>query len=246
MTVKRSNSSHQVSILLGGCRIPYSVRRNSRARRIWIKVEEESGLVLVLPRWGRASSAQAILRKHKSWILERLRKREELLAQAMPALGTAPTVIYRGRPFPLRIRSSACAQPTAEWHRDRVILNVPRALDPPLGEVLEGLFRDRAKLVFEKRVQALSDLLGVRPKRVQVRDQKTRWGSCTGRGTLAFNWRLLLAPPAVLDYVVVHELCHLRHPHHGQGFWKMVQTFLPNFEAQRIWLRDNGCLLRGA
>lgn len=246
MAVRRSRSSHQGSLVLGGSRVPYSVRRNTRAKRIWIKVEEESGLVLVLPRWGRTSSAAAILRKHKGWILERLRKREELMAEALPALGTARTVFYRGRPFPLRIRSSACALPTAEWHRDRVVLNVPRTLEPPLGEVLEGLFRDRAKIVFERRVQALSELVRVRPKRVQVRDQKTRWGSCTGRGTLAFSWRLLLAPPAVLDYVVVHELCHLRHPHHGRGFWKMVEEFLPNFEAHRAWLRDNGSLLKGA
>jgi len=234
------------SLVLGGSRIPYSVRRNARAKRIWIKVEDQSGLVLVLPRWGRTSSAPDILRRHKGWILERLKKREELLAEAPPPLGIGRTIFYRGRPLPLRVRSSACAQPSVEWHRDRVVVNVPRSGDPPLGEVLEISFKSRAKEVFARRAQALADLLGVHPKRIQVRNQKTRWGSCTGRGTLAFNWRLLLAPPAVLDYVVVHELCHLRHPHHGQGFWRMVERFCPSFEAHRTWLRENGSLLRGA
>jgi predicted metal-dependent hydrolase len=226
--------------------VPYSVRRNARAKRIWIKVEDQAGLVLVLPRWGRTSSAVGILRRHKDWILERLKKRDELLADAPPPLGTGRTIFYRGRALPLRVRSSACIQPSVEWYRDRVVVHVPMSNDPPLGEVLENSFRNRAKEVFNRRAQALAGLLGVRPKRIQVRNQKTRWGSCTGCGTLTFNWRLLLAPPAVLDYVVVHELCHLRHPHHGRGFWKMVGRFCPTFESHRTWLRENGALLRGS
>ena len=82
--------------------------------------------------------------------------------------------------------------------------------------------------------------IGVEPVRVQIRDQRSRWGSCSTRGTLSFNWRLVLAPFDVLDYVVVHELCHLREPNHSLRFWKLVEQRRPDWRAQRDWLHEHG------
>jgi predicted metal-dependent hydrolase len=82
--------------------------------------------------------------------------------------------------------------------------------------------------------------LGVEPARVQIRDQRTRWGSCSTGGTLSFNWRLVLAPFEVLDYVVVHELCHLREPNHSHRFWKLVERRRPEWRVQRDWLHEHG------
>ena len=82
--------------------------------------------------------------------------------------------------------------------------------------------------------------LGVEVKRVQIRDQRSRWGSCSTRGTLSFNWRLVLAPLDVLDYVVVHELCHLREPNHSRRFWKLVESRRPSWRVQRDWLHEHG------
>jgi len=82
--------------------------------------------------------------------------------------------------------------------------------------------------------------LGVAYERIQIRDQKTRWGSCSTRGTLSFNWRLVLAPFEVLDYVVVHELCHLREPNHSRRFWRLVETRRPDWRVQRDWLHEHG------
>jgi predicted metal-dependent hydrolase len=82
--------------------------------------------------------------------------------------------------------------------------------------------------------------LGVEVQRVQIRDQRSRWGSCSTRGTLSFNWRLVLAPFDVLDYVVVHELCHLREPNHSRRFWKLVESRRPAWRVQRVWLHEHG------
>jgi predicted metal-dependent hydrolase len=82
--------------------------------------------------------------------------------------------------------------------------------------------------------------LGVRYERIQIRDQRSRWGSCSTRGTLSFNWRLVLAPYDVLDYVVVHELCHLREANHSGRFWSLVETRRPAWRRQRDWLREHG------
>ena len=99
--------------------------------------------------------------------------------------------------------------------------------------------RELARMVAEEEAPAL----GVEVARIQVRDQRTRWGSCSTRGTLSFNWRLALAPHAVLDYVVVHELCHLREPNHSPRFWRLVESRRPSFREQRAWLREHGAEL---
>jgi predicted metal-dependent hydrolase len=85
-----------------------------------------------------------------------------------------------------------------------------------------------------------SSTLRVKPKRIQIRDQRSRWGSCSTTGTLSFNWRLVLAPFEVLDYVVVHELCHMREPNHSGRFWKLVEVRRPDWRAQRDWLDQHG------
>jgi predicted metal-dependent hydrolase len=81
------------------------------------------------------------------------------------------------------------------------------------------------------------------PAAVRIKDQKRLWGSCSAKGAINLNWRLIFAPPAVFEYVVVHELCHLREAHHQAAFWRLVEQILPEFEAQRLWLRANGHLL---
>ncbi len=119
---------------------------------------------------------------------------------------------------------------------------VPRlGLDPSAvsGEDGRRAARELVTMVLDEEAPAL----GVSYRRVQIRDQRTRWGSCSSRGTLSFNWRLALAPFEVLDYVVVHELCHLRQPNHSPRFWQLVATRRPRWRLQRDWLRDHGAEL---
>ena len=88
-----------------------------------------------------------------------------------------------------------------------------------------------------------ADALGVRYRRIEIRDQRTRWGSCSPKGTLSFNWRLVLAPFEVLDYIVVHELCHLREPNHSQRFWRLVASRRPDWRRHDRWLVRHGAEL---
>lgn len=99
---------------------------------------------------------------------------------------------------------------------------------------------DAAKEYFPKRVAYFHQFTGGTYSRITIRDQKTRWGSCSSKGTLSFNWRLMLAPTAILDYVVVHELCHLRHMDHSPAFWQAVGEVFPDYASARKWLRKHG------
>lgn len=105
---------------------------------------------------------------------------------------------------------------------------------------LEQRYIAAAKDYFPKRVAYFRQFTGGSYNRITVRDQKTRWGSCSARGTLSFNWRLMLAPPRVADYVIVHELCHLTYMNHSADFWKKVESIYPEYRTARKWLKDHG------
>ena len=127
------------------------------------------------------------------------------------------------------------------WIEEQRALQVPRlGLDPATSE-------DEARLAVHERVVKVAEVeaerLGVSFREIAVRDQRTRWGSCSSRGTLSFNWRLALAPPEVLEYVVVHELCHLRVHDHSRRFWSLLESVRPSYRAERLWLREHGAEL---
>lgn len=105
---------------------------------------------------------------------------------------------------------------------------------------LEKRYIEAAREYFPKRAAYFQTFTGGEYHRITIRDQKTRWGSCSAKGTLSFNWRLMLAPPAVLDYVVVHELCHLTHMDHSAAFWRAVELVCPDYRIHRKWLKDHG------
>lgn len=107
-------------------------------------------------------------------------------------------------------------------------------------EVLENWYRIQAEAHLTRRASDYAVVLDVSPAKVLVRSQKHLWGSCSSDGVLRFNWRLIMAPPHVVDYVVVHELCHLHHPHHQRPFWDTVATVLPDYGARRAELQRDG------
>lgn len=128
-----------------------------------------------------------------------------------------------------RAKEKALARKTAESR-----------LTPEQKQVLEARYRQAAKEYIPRRVEHYLAITGGSYERITIRGQKTRWGSCSGRGTLSFNWKLMLAPPAVLDYVIVHELCHLTHMNHSKEFWAAVERVMPDYRIYRKWLKEHG------
>lgn len=131
-----------------------------------------------------------------------------------------------------------------KYHAYHAMKSSPARPSTELSSVQQQALQTRyihaAKQYFPSRTAYYAGLLGVTYGRISIRDQKTRWGSCSAKGNLNFNWRLMLAPPRVLDYVVVHELCHRKEMNHSKAFWNEVGTILPDYKELRKWLRDNG------
>ncbi len=229
-------------IILAGRTVRYRVRVSARARRAGLRIGAE-GVEVVLPRRAAAVSAGALLRQHADWVLRTL-DRHERQAQARPRPPPG-TLLFEGRLMrlePAPLGTHWMLRP-ADGGADAA--KEPAHYVPSDGahSLLRWLCAQAAERLNE-RVAARGKEMGLLPRRVSLRNQRARWASCSGRGTLSFNWRLIQAPPSVLDYVVVHELAHLAHPDHSPNFWALVRRHAPSCAHARAWLRGHGWLLR--
>jgi predicted metal-dependent hydrolase len=226
----------------------YEVRRSTRARRARLTVTEGGAVVVVLPRRAAPETAERLVREHESWLdrhVGRLQA-EQARLQARPALGLGRTLSLDGWPVAVHIvvTSRQRGHPRVELAGGRLIVRVAAADDVPAA--LERWLRARARDRLRERVEARAPEIGVQPGRLTIRDQRSRWASASARGDLSFSWRLVLAPPFVLDAVVVHELAHLRIRGHSRAFWSLVERHAPRTPEARRWLRQHAREVRAA
>jgi predicted metal-dependent hydrolase len=212
--------------------IEYTVRRSSRARRVRVNVRAHTEVEVVLPSRAPERAAAAAVRELTPWIERRLSEGRRALAQVAERAGTVP---YLGVPLllvpePGRTRA----------HRRGEKLLVPQGDYRP---AVERLYRRLARQEVAARLDAAVAQVHASYSALSIRAQSTRWASCSSKGAMSFNWRLLLAPEAVLDYVVWHEVCHLEIRDHSPRFWALVESRYPNWRAQRDWLRRYGTTL---
>jgi predicted metal-dependent hydrolase len=226
--------------------VPYHLRRSERARRLRVTVGPR-GVEVVAPVRMGAADISAFIEHNRAWIDAKLGAVQRVLA-AHPGsarLIDGGAILCRGQPATLRVRAGA--RPQVQEGSDLEV-TVPAALtgadqEMAVERVLRRWLTWSAQNDALAYVQRHGRAHGLVPAGVRIKEQKRLWGSCTAKGVVNFNWRLILAPPAVFEYVVVHELCHLRQPHHQAPFWRLVGQIMPGFEEQRRWLRTNGHLL---
>jgi hypothetical protein len=228
------------TIELGGRPVPYLLKVSARAQRVRLVIRPEGGLEVVIPRGVGRADYEAVLRDKARWIFATLeRVAREQVAPTPLATGQRLALAGHALTLALRVDASQSRQHVA-LRADTLALTLTRD-DPQLArKVLELWYRRQAPAIFAERLARANQAYGYRYGRVSVKSQKSRWGSCSRLGNLNFNWRLLLAPLAVLDYVVVHELCHLKEMNHGAGFWRLVARACPEYAAHRRWLRQHG------
>ncbi|MGK7867314.1 M48 family metallopeptidase [Falsiroseomonas sp. E2-1-a20] len=213
----------------GQCRVRW--RPSARARRVSLRIcPREGAVVIVLPPRASRRAGLALLREHGPWVLERL----AALAPALPfvAGGSLP---IGGRAHLIRHEPAARG---GAFLRDGALVVTGGA------EFVARRVADFLRAEAARRVGALAAghaaMLGVTPRAIRLKDTRSRWGSCARDGTLAFSWRLVMAPGWVLDYVVAHEVAHLREMNHSARFWAQVARLSPHREAAVAWLRAHG------
>jgi predicted metal-dependent hydrolase len=213
--------------------LEYTIRRSPRARRIRVKVDPHEGVEVVIPQRATKREAQAAIAELRPWIDRRLREAEQARTRLASPPGTVPFLGAH-----LRLRHEA-GRTRAHRHGDE--LRLPEH-EPRLA--LERWYRAQARSEIAPRLERAVEAVGGRaPVSLAIRNQRTRWGSCSSTGAMSFNWRLVLAPEPVLDYVVWHEACHLVVMDHSRRFWALVERHVPDYREPRRWLRRNGAAL---
>jgi predicted metal-dependent hydrolase len=230
----RADEPEMLDIQLGDGRHAVPVRRSERAQRMTLKIDtRRGGPVLTLPRRVSIAEARRFLARNAGWIERRI----EQLPPSVPFVD--------GGLFPLRGR------PTRIVHRPgRGTVAASDTLFEPavvvhghaehLARRLTDWLKEEARRDLVRSVERHAATLDVSPSAIRIRDTGTRWGSCSSRRTLSFSWRLVLAPPTVLDYLAAHEVAHLKQMNHGPKFWRIVSLLDPDYRDAEAWLKHDG------
>jgi predicted metal-dependent hydrolase len=231
------------TIELGGTTVSYVVRRSPRAKYMRITISPHNGVVVTLPaRLKRYINPEQLLREKESWVLQHVAK--AAIPPPPAPMSDGSKVNYQGREYNVR-RVFGGSWLDVKIAANELQVFLPADFDGELKEVVRTWIKNQALETIVQEAARAAAMIGVRYNRVTVRDQKTKWGSCSKKGNLSFNWRLILFPPQVLRYVVIHELCHIKHFNHSPRFWNLVERYDPSYEESIAWLKQNSAHMEG-
>jgi predicted metal-dependent hydrolase len=229
-----AESSRDMIALPGGGAVPVAWRRSGRARRVSLRLDpREAQIVVTLPPRARRDAGLALLRAHADWAAQSLAR----LPGAVP-LANGASVALGGTAHPIRHVPGARG---GAWIEAGTI-HVAGGAEHVARRVLD-LLRREARRRLGAQAAAKAALAGLSYRRLAIKDTRSRWGSCAPDGTLMFSWRLVMAPELVQDYVVAHEVAHLRHMNHGPRFWALVEQLTPHRAEAVAWLAAEGARL---
>jgi predicted metal-dependent hydrolase len=240
--------SRQLAVTAGAAAAAYTLTRSARRRRtIEISIDASGGVCVAAPVRTPAHEIDAFVRKKQRWIAKAVDAMRSAGPHAQRRFVTGDALPYLGQTLRLRVVEDGAEGVTRV--EDGLEVRVDALQDESerraaVRQRVEGWYKSQADAVLRERVRLFAPLVGAVPARVLVKTQKTRWGSCGKDGALRLNWALIMAPLPVVDYLVVHELCHLRQAGHGRRFWRLVEKVLPDYVSRRRTLRREGATYR--
>jgi predicted metal-dependent hydrolase len=233
---RRPPDPQLIEIAFDGTIYPVQLRRHRQARRYTLRVQAASRtVVLTMPLRGSVKEARAFAERNGGWIAARLKRLPQAIPFAdgleLPLRGVPHTIVHRATRGTVWIEPGV--QPVLCVAGERA--HLPRRV--------RDFLKREAKRDLEAASRRYAAALGVTVKRVSVRDQTSRWGSCTAAGVLSYSWRLILCPPYVLDYLAAHEVAHLMEMNHSRRFWRVVARIYPDWQRAKAWLNTHGTAL---
>lgn len=236
---KQQIASH-IEIDARGRPMRIALRQNARAVRYLLRLPaDNSGPVITIPKGGTQAQAERFARAHVDWLLERLEQRPEFVAfepgARIPLRGVEHRIVPTGK-----LRGLV---KTGEDNGEPILL-VPGD-ETQIPRKLANWLKAEAKRDLTEATRIYAERIDKKVAGLTIRDTKSRWGSCAHNGKLSFSWRLILAPPEILDYVAAHEVAHLREMNHSDRFWSLCEDLAPHTPGARKWLKENGNRLHG-
>ena len=221
---------------------------HSRRRTVRIRMAAADRVEVAAPLRFPHDEIARLLAGKAAWIARQAARLAAVAASPLnAAVEPGAELLYLGRTLRLTVLSGGTGRPAVRLEGDRLFAHLPPLPEEERAAAVTSAVRNwyiaEARDLLTAKTSHWAGVLGVNPQRIFIREQKSRWGSCSSRGNVNYNWRLIMAPPAVVDYLVVHELCHMKQPNHSPAFWSLVAEAAPDYKEHRRWLRKNGALL---
>ena len=224
-------------VILEGHKIPYKVRESKKARHARIEVGPE-GVSVVLPIRAKLKP-EDLLKEKSSWIIKKHKAISERMSK-MPVrvIEEGGTLPYLGSEHTVKLTEGEQG-----FKNNELLIPRKKMEHKELEDIVEGMYREKARELFLKIIEKHKHHVNNEHNRIYIRNQSTKWGSCSSKHNLNFNWRLIMAPERIVEYVVVHELVHLDIQNHSKEFWSKLEGILPDHRESKRWLKENGAFL---
>lgn len=210
----------------------------SKRRTLSLIVETDGTLTVRAPLRMKKADIRHFIEEKAGWIK---RKQARTREDALPARQyvDGEMFLYLGKEYPLRLVPDPRPALVLEE-----VFKLTKSAQPQAESVFEAWYKKQARMALTERISFFARSHNFKPGKLRISSARTRWGSCSAKGSLSFTWRLMMAPPEAIDYVVLHELCHLKEMNHSKAFWAQVRAIMPDYQAKRKWLKENGRALR--
>lgn len=212
----------------------------SNRKSLALIVETDGSLVVRAPRRLPREVIDAFVAEKQAWIQQKQAQVARQQARCKRRFEAGGEFLWLGEAYPLQL--STRRSPSLELKDGIFSLRQPDL--PQAQAIFERWYKKQARLYLAERLATLAQTFGLRYQVMRLSGARTRWGSCSAKGTISLNWRLVMAPPAIIDYVIIHELAHLVEKNHSPRYWAVVEKMLPDYRARRKWLKDNSLCLR--
>lgn len=241
MNKKPAKPEPRHEIQLGEKPVSYTIRKSSKASRVRLSIGPDTGLVVIVPGKFPEVRVEGIIRDKEKWVLAKLHDMEILAKKRRTAGEDKNSLLrYLGKAYRIVTIVSASSPVRVELTGDKALITLPED-DPLLLErALDLWYRWAAEQFFSQRAEFFAKQMGVDYGTIFYRNQKSRWGSCSAKKNLSFNIRLVMAPSEVVDYLVIHELSHLKEMNHSRNFWALVESYCPGRKKYQTWLKEHG------
>ncbi|MBU3190743.1 M48 family metallopeptidase [Clostridium bowmanii] len=231
----------KLSFKYGTTNIAFNVEYKNR-KTMEIAVEAPNIITVIAP---MGTSEEKIVKKVKSkanWIIQKIYSYKHMHYEPINReFVNGESFMYLGRNYSLQIELNLTIKnPDVKLYRGKFIVTAPNKDEEDIRNAMEQWYRNKAKQVISDRIKYYQKFFNIVPTVVKVKEQKKRWGSCTSKNQLLFNWRCIMAKANAMDYIIVHEMCHMYHKNHSKEFWELVASVLPDYEIRKEWLKNYG------
>ena len=208
--------------------------KRSRRKSMSISVDNDLNIKVKVPYWVTNKDIEEFVLKNKNWIQKKLAYISAKPKPISNSFSNGERYMFLGKEYILKFSLGDEFVLTKEGE-----LLIPTLFSVDPKSIIIDWYKKQSEKIIKERCEFLAQFTGIKPQKIKIGSAKTRWGSCSRMGNLAFTWKLIMAPPFVVDYVVLHELVHLIHHNHSKNYWNLVQKFMPNYKEAEFWLKKN-------